>query len=68
MSTVTYAVEGMTCNHCVAAVTREVGGLTGVEDVAVDLPAGRIVVTGDAAEADVAGAVAEAGYALTGRA
>jgi copper chaperone CopZ len=39
MSTIiaTYCVSGMTCSHCVAAVTEEVGGLDGVSAVEVDL-------------------------------
>ena len=39
-STTTYSVTGMTCAHCVAAVTEEVGGLAGVSAVDVDLNAG----------------------------
>ncbi|GLP82043.1 heavy-metal-associated domain-containing protein [Mycobacterium antarcticum] len=41
MSTTTksYAVTGMTCSHCVAAVTAELGALAGVTDVQVDLVA-----------------------------
>ena len=39
-STATYSVTGMTCAHCVAAVTEEVGGLAGVSAVDVDLVAG----------------------------
>ena len=39
-TTATYAVTGMTCSHCVAAVTEEVGRLTGVSAVEVDLKAG----------------------------
>lgn len=66
MSTVTYRVDGMTCNHCVQAVTREVGALSGVESVAVDLAAQSVAVTGAAAEQDVAAAVAEAGYTYVG--
>jgi len=62
----TWTVTGMTCGHCVASVTEEVGALAGVEDVQVDLESGRVVVT--SAEpldhADVAAAVEEAGYAL----
>ena len=65
-----YAVTGMTCQHCVAAVTDEVSALPGVTDVAVDLkPEGRSVVQVTGAEgvdrAAVAAAVDEAGYTLT---
>jgi copper ion binding protein len=64
LTTITYQVRGMTCEHCVAAVTAEVGGLDGVESVQVEL--GRLTVTSAAplpAEA-VAVAVEEAGYEL----
>jgi copper chaperone len=66
MDTVTYIVEGMTCDHCVAAVSREVGAVAGVRDVSVDLPTGRIVVVGDATAEDVSAAVDAAGYAFSG--
>jgi copper chaperone len=40
--TTTYAVTGMTCEHCVNAVTSELGGLGGVSAVTVDLVAGGV--------------------------
>ncbi len=63
MSTVTYAVEGMTCGHCVQSVTAEVSNVPGVVDVSVDLAAGQVSVTaeGDVDHA-VRSAVEEAGY------
>ena len=39
MSTQTFPVTGMTCGHCVSAVTSEVSALPGVTDVQVDLVA-----------------------------
>ena len=68
MTTTTYTVTGMTCGHCVSAVTEEVRALPGVRDVAVDLPSGAVTVTSDAPlePAAVAAAVDEAGYQLTG--
>lgn len=65
-ATSTYTVTGMTCGHCAAAVTGEVGALPGVTDVAVDLPTGTVTVVSGAAldRAAVAAAVEEAGYAL----
>jgi copper chaperone len=68
-STTTYSVSGMTCSHCVAAVTEEVSRLDGVSAVDVDLDAGgnsRVTVTSAAplpVDA-VRNAVDEAGYAL----
>ncbi|HEX8496504.1 MAG TPA: heavy-metal-associated domain-containing protein [Actinomycetales bacterium] len=64
MSTSTYTVTGMTCEHCVASVTEEVGELPGVTDVSVELASGRLTVTGEAAPDDVRAAVEEAGYQL----
>ncbi len=60
----TFAVEGMTCDHCVAAVTIEVGKVPGISDVIVDLEQGTLTVTGDASRQALAEAVDEAGYAL----
>jgi copper chaperone len=69
MSTATYTVTGMTCGHCVSAVTEEVGQVPGVTGVEVDLESGMLTVTSDApvADAAVAAAVDEAGYALADR-
>ena len=62
MSTV-YTVVGMTCEHCVASVTEEVGEVPGVEGVAVDLATGAVEVSGtDVDDAAVRAAVEEAGY------
>ena len=38
----TYAVQGMTCEHCVRAVTAAVAELPGTEKVTVDLAAGSV--------------------------
>jgi copper chaperone len=37
MATTTYPVSGMTCEHCVHAVTSELGALDGVSAVTVEL-------------------------------
>jgi copper ion binding protein len=62
----TYTVAGMTCGHCVAAVTEEVSQIPGVTAVEVDLETGRLDVTAEAPidGAAVAAAVDEAGYAV----
>ncbi|MFQ6171321.1 heavy-metal-associated domain-containing protein [Oryzobacter sp. R7] len=64
--TTTYAVTGMTCGHCAASVSEEVGALPGVTDVSVDVPTGAVTVTSaEALELDeVRSAVEEAGYRL----
>ena len=66
MASTTYPVTGMTCDHCVSAVTRELGALDGVSGVGVDLvPEGVSLVTVTSAaplpEHAVAGALDEAG-------
>ncbi|MFR9776547.1 heavy-metal-associated domain-containing protein [Micromonospora sp. MS34] len=64
----TYAVTGMTCEHCVRAVTGELSALPGVEEVRVDLTAGTATVTSrePLPVESVRAAVDEAGYELTG--
>jgi copper chaperone len=69
MSTATYTVVGMTCGHCVNAVTEEVSQVPGVTGVDVDLASGGLTVTSDAPVSDsaVLAAVEEAGYEVSGR-
>lgn len=62
-----YLVTGMTCQHCVASVTEEVGEVPGVDRVDVDLDSGRVTVHGGTFDDEaVRAAVAEAGYAVAG--
>ncbi|MFI6156901.1 heavy-metal-associated domain-containing protein [Kitasatospora sp. NPDC051170] len=65
-----FQVQGMTCGHCVTAVTAELKKIAGVGEVAVDLATGRVTVDSAAplADAEVAAAIDEAGYDLVGRA
>jgi copper chaperone len=59
----TYTVVGMTCGHCVDAVSGELGRVPGVDAVAVDLLSGRVTVTGAGyTDEQVRAAVDEAGY------
>ena len=62
----TYDVVGMTCDHCVRSVTEEVGAVTGVSQVSVDLLAGQVRVTTEETVpvTKIREAVEEAGYAL----
>lgn len=65
MSTRAYTVAGMTCAHCVAAVSGEVAQVPGVTDVEVDLARGLLTVSGDGfADEQIGAAVDEAGYEL----
>ena len=65
-STSTYAVTGMTCEHCVASVTEEVQEIAGVTDVRVDLATGTLEVASarPLGRDEVVAAVTEAGYEL----
>lgn len=68
MSTSTYTVSGMTCEHCVRSVSEEIGELPGVQSVDVTLESGAVTVTSEAPldPAAVRAAVEEAGYELAG--
>jgi copper chaperone len=72
MATTIYPVTGLTCGHCVHAVTGELSTLPGVSSVTVDLiPGGtslvRVTSGAPLAEAAVTGALDEAGdYHLAG--
>jgi copper chaperone CopZ len=61
-----YTVTGMTCAHCVQAVTTELSALAGVADVQVDLASGSVTVTSEnpLTDDEVRAAVDEAGYEL----
>ena len=66
-TTTTYTVQGMSCGHCVAAVTDELIKLDGVTGVGVDLDSGSVTVDSEHPLDDdaVAAAVDEAGYTVT---
>lgn len=71
MTTTTLHVAGMTCHHCVHAVTSELRALDGVDQVDVDLVAGgtsSVVVhsSRDLTPDELRAAVDEAGYELAG--
>lgn len=69
MTNESYAVRGMTCGHCAAAVTEELTKIPGVSDVQVDVASGVVRVSSaePLASKHVAAAVGEAGYQLVGR-
>lgn len=67
MDELTFTVPGMTCGHCEAAVKSEVGNVTGVAAVIVDLHTKLVTVTGRALDRDaVVAAIDEAGYEVAG--
>jgi copper chaperone len=58
-----YSVPGVSCGHCVDAVTGEVEQVAGVESVVVDLESKRVTVTGRSVDdGAVRAAIDEAGY------
>ncbi len=68
MTTSTFNVAGMTCGHCVQAVTGEMAKIDGVTSVDVALDAGTVTVTSvnPVGDSTVRSAVEEAGYELVG--
>jgi copper chaperone len=66
MSVESFKVDGMSCGHCVAAVTTEVSKLDGVTNVDVDLAAGEVTVESEQPidPNAFAAAIDEAGFAI----
>ena len=66
MTTATFAVTGMHCDHCELSVREEISELEGVLEVRADHSTGQVTVTSTAPldPAAVAAAVDEAGYSL----
>jgi copper chaperone CopZ len=58
-----YAVPGVSCNHCRAAITTEVEQVAGVASVEVDLEARSVSVAGtDLDDGAIRAAIDDAGY------
>ena len=66
MTTDTYRITGMTCDHCARAVTSEISAIPGVTAVNVSVTDGSATVTSDAPlpTESITKAVTEAGYQL----
>lgn len=67
--TTSYSVPGVSCQHCIDAITAGVGAVPGVDQVRVDLNAKTVTVTwaGDGVgtdDAPVRAAINEAGYEI----
>jgi len=58
----TFSVEGMSCGHCVAAVTRAVQQVDAAASVQVDLSKQTVAVTSGASTDAVKAAIEQAGY------
>ena len=57
-----FQVQGMTCGHCVKAVTQAVQALDPQAEVQVDLPGGKVHVQSGQDRAAIARAIEEEGY------
>lgn len=60
-----FKVQGMSCGHCVRAVTQAVQGRDPAAEVQVDLAAGEVRVASRLSVAEVIEAIAEEGYAVS---
>lgn len=59
-----FQVEGMSCQHCVAAVTRSIRDIDSQAQVSVDLEHGRVVVESSQPADALKEAIDEAGYTV----
>ena len=67
MERITLKIDGMTCEHCIRAVTNAVSGIPGTSDVTVDLMAGSASFGCDTAKVSieaVKAAITEEGYTV----
>lgn len=55
-------VTGMSCNHCVMAVTKALKAVPDVKDATVDLQKGEAIVEGGAKPDDLIRAIVDEGY------
>jgi copper chaperone len=63
MTEMTYTVQGMSCDHCKAAVYSELARVAGVDEVDVDLETKLVTVRGvELDDATLRSAIEEAGY------
>jgi copper chaperone len=63
--TIEFKVEGMSCQHCVAAVTNAIREHDAAQQVQVDLASGRVVVDSAQTVDALKAAIDEAGYTVT---
>lgn len=57
-----FNVQGMTCGHCVKAVTDAIKGQDPSAIVQVDLPTGEVIVESDLAAQQIVSLIGEEGY------
>ncbi|MFM0735075.1 cation transporter [Paraburkholderia sediminicola] len=63
--TIEFQVEGMSCQHCVTAVTNAIREHDGTAQVQVDLASGRVAVESAQPADALKAAIDEAGYTVT---
>ncbi|MEE3627269.1 heavy-metal-associated domain-containing protein [Nitrospirillum sp. BR 11752] len=61
-----YRIDGMTCQGCARSVTKAIQAVSPMTEVAVDLEAGVVAVTGPADGDQVKRAVEDAGFDFVG--
>jgi copper chaperone CopZ len=66
----TIHVDGMSCDHCIHAVTEEISEIPGVTGVIIDLHVGEIspvtiASDNEISDTDIAAAVDKAGYTIS---
>ena len=69
MENIVLKVKGMSCEHCVKAVTKAVTGIKGAADVKVDLKGGTVSFMFDKSKNEletVKAAINEAGFTVVG--
>ena len=62
MTTRTYSVPGISCDHCKHAIEGELAKVAGVAAANVDVAAKTVTVDGDAPDEAIRAAIDEAGY------
>ncbi|TVR22571.1 MAG: copper chaperone [Nitriliruptor sp.] len=62
MTTRTYSVPDISCGHCKSAIEEEVGALSDVASVLVNIEAKTVTVDGEASDEAIHAAIEEAGY------
>jgi len=69
MSTVTYQILGISCNHCVHTITSEVSDLAGVQSVeaSAEKKEATIVFDAPASEEKIVGLLKEINYPPAGK-
>jgi copper chaperone len=69
MEAKTLEVTGMSCDHCVKAVTNALSAIAGVADVSVNLKGGKVSFSHDPARAPldvITAAIVEEGFEVAG--